>query len=298
MNVAVRTSAPSRALVFVGERFSPAIYSPLIVAFVACGSVASATATGRVVSVSAASVAAVVVTLAFIRMRLLDEVKDQAIDRLGRPWRPLPRGLVTVRELQVSAWLALAVMTAATALLGTTAFAIYLAVVAFLVLAGADFAAGEVLRTRRLVYAIAHSPAVPLLLLFVWFAQPGAIIDARLGWLLVVAWGSSLGAEIGRKTVAPDEERPHVETYSELVGRPQAALLTAVALATGAAATAGYAVSSGMPALVAAAPLAGAAAILGSWPWLRRSPGRTIELWSGAVALVVLLVPPALTLAR
>lgn len=285
-----------RAAAFVRERFPPGIYGPLILAFVASGSVAAAGAPSRPLDLGAAGLAAIVVTLAFLRMRLLDEVKDLEVDRRGRPWRPLPRGLVTVRELRLAAWLALAGMTAAAAPLGATTFAIYLAVAAFLLLAGADFGAGERLRDRRLAYALVHSPAVPLLMVVVWFAQPGALVDARLAAILLVAWGAGLGAEIGRKTVAPDEERPFVDTYSGAVGRPRAALLAALALAAAAAATGGYAAAAGMSPFAVGAPLVGAGLILASWLGLRRARGRTIELWSGAAALVVLLAPPILSL--
>lgn len=286
-----------RAAAFVRERFQPVIYGPLILAFVVSGSVTAAAATpGRSLDVGAAGLAAIVVTLAFLRMRLLDEVKDLDVDRHGRPWRPLPRGLVTVRELRLAAWLALGGMTAAAAMLGLTTFAVYLVAAAFLVVAGADFGAGERLRERRLAYALVHSPAVPLLMLVVWFAQLGAPVDARLGWLMLVAWGTGLGAEVGRKTVAPDEERPFVDTYSGAVGEPRAVLLAALALATSAAATGGYAAAAGMSVAAVAAPLAGAVMILACGVVLRRARGRTLELWSGAAALLVLLTPPALIL--
>lgn len=295
-NAARSAGGAWRAAAFVRERFPPVIYGPLIVAFVASGSVAAATAPGPPLDVGAAGLAAIVVTLAFLRMRLLDEVKDLDVDLRGRPGRPLPRGLVTIRELRRAAWLALAGMTAAAALLGPTPFAIYLAVAAFLLLAGADFGAGERLRDRRLAYALAHSPAVPLLMLVVWFAQPGALVDGRLAALLLVAWGTGLGAEIGRKTVAPEEERPFVDTYSGALGRSRAALLSALSLATAAAATGGYATAAGMSLFAVGAPLVGAALILASWLGLRRAHGRTIELWSGATALLVLLAPPVLGL--
>jgi 4-hydroxybenzoate polyprenyltransferase len=282
---------PRRLIGFVGERFPPLAYGPLIVAFVACGSVAAAAASGRPLSLIGAVGAGAVVTLAFFRMRLLDELKDLQIDRLGRPWRPLPRGLVSVSEVRTMARLALLFMTAGAAMLGPRAFAAYLLSAAFLILAGKDFFAASWLPPRPLLYALVHSPAVPLLLFFTWAAQPAAVATPALGWLLMLGWATGLGMEIGRKIVAPAEERPFVETYSASLGRPRAVLLAAALLFVASMGLAGQAASSDLPGWLEWAGIGLGSLMLPSWFVLRRARGAVIEAWAGASALLVLVLP-------
>src|SRR5512141_395159 len=108
----------ARYLVFVGERFPPGVYLPLICLFAAAGYVPSMASSGTAFQPLRFIAAAVVVGLAFLHLRLIDEVKDAEVDRLGRPSRPLPRGLVTERELTGAAIAALALAVATAMTLG------------------------------------------------------------------------------------------------------------------------------------------------------------------------------------
>src|SRR4028119_2288395 len=49
-------------------------------------------------------VAFIVVFLAFLQLRIADEFKDFADDARYRPYRPVPRGLVSLGELRAIGW--------------------------------------------------------------------------------------------------------------------------------------------------------------------------------------------------
>ena len=244
-----RAALPGRLGRFVLERFPPAAYGPLILAFVMCGYVGAARASGVAPQFDARFLAvSLAMTLVFLRLRVTDELKDAPLDRLGRPERPLPRGLVTRAELRATAAVCVIGEVVLAVALGTPALVAYGAALVYTRLSARDFFLGQHLHRRLVLYAFLHSPIVPLLLAVTWWAHPAARAGSALYGLLLLAWGVSLGLEVARKTVAPAEERPYVETYSGVLGQPRAVRLAAFALATGCLGGAAYAAAVGAPA--------------------------------------------------
>jgi hypothetical protein len=112
-------SLPTRLGRYLWERFPPLAYGPLLLAFTAGGSAAAALAAGHGDWLDGRTLLALaLVTLGFLRLRLTDDVADAAADRAGRPGRPVPRGLVSARELTVTAALAAAGEVMLAAILG------------------------------------------------------------------------------------------------------------------------------------------------------------------------------------
>ena len=99
----------SRWNIYQRERFPVLAHGPLIAAFssgaVCYSAQLRAVASGSRPTVSVASlvVAFVSCLLFFFQLRVSDEFKDHEEDSRWRPYRPVPRGLVTLREL---GWLA------------------------------------------------------------------------------------------------------------------------------------------------------------------------------------------------
>ncbi len=284
-------SSAARLLVFVGERFSPRTYLPLICVLAAAGYVPSAAAGRAPLDPGRFSVAALAMAAGLLHLRIVDELKDADVDRLARPWRPLPRGFVTARELScwAAACLVLAIALAAT--LGPVALLGFLPAAGYLVLADLGFGAPERIHRDLLVYALVHSPIVPLLLVFAWCAAPSAVPSAPLVGLVLLGWGVGLGLEVARKTYAPEEERPFLETYSGVVGRPLAVRLASGALAAGLLGGALYAAlaGAGPTVVLAAAVAAGAIVVAGSV--LRGAGRRTNEAVGSIVGCAILLWP-------
>jgi 4-hydroxybenzoate polyprenyltransferase len=215
-----------RAWTYLQERFPPLAHGPVVVAFaggVACASAAMRGADGP--GWPAVVVASVVALGVFFQLRVADEWKDAEEDRLYRPERPVPRGLVTLREL-VSAAVAVAVVQIALAAWLDPRLPGVLAVVwAFGVLTTVEFGAREWLRQRPLATLVTHAPIVPLVDLFsvscdVFGNDAG--FPAGVGWLIGVSLFGGSVIEIGRKVWASADERPGVDTYSAAWGRKRA----------------------------------------------------------------------------
>jgi 4-hydroxybenzoate polyprenyltransferase len=284
-------STSARYLVFVQERFPPGAYLPLIVAFVAAGYVPSATLSGAAFQPLRFVAAAVVVGLAFLHLRLVDELKDAEIDRLGRPARPLPRGLVTERELIVVAAAAIVAAIVVAAALGIGPTIALLPATICILFADVEFLAPRLIHRDLLVYALVHSTVVPLLMVFAWFAASAAEPSAGLAGLFILAWGVGLGLEISRKTYAPEEERAFVETYSSALGRRRAGWLAAGSLAVAMIGGGLYAGLAGAGPVTALVAVIASALILAGGAFLGRANHRVVELVGSVVGLAILLWP-------
>lgn len=284
-------STSARYLTFVEERFPPGAYLPLICVFAAAGYVPSVAWSGAEFHPLRFAAAAVVVGLAFLHLRLIDEVKDAEVDRRGRPSRPLPRGLVTIPELTrtAAAALLLAILTAST--LGLVPMAALLPASASILLADVEFLAPRLVHRNLVVYALAHSTVVPLLMVFAWFSTAAAQPSLALGGLVVLAWGVGLGLEVSRKTYAPAEERAFVETYSSALGRGRAGWLAACSLAVAMIGGAAYAALAGAGPTTTLAAVVAAALILVAGTFFTRSDHRTLEVAGSLIGLAVLVWP-------
>lgn len=153
----------------------------------------------------------------FLLLRIADEFKDAETDRAHRPERPVPRGLVTLREL---ALLGLATVLAQALIAvghGLPLLAMLALVWMYMALMSAEFFVPDWLRRRPAVYMISHMAIMPLIDLFAtacdWMTATGSPPPGLLCFLLL-SFFNGLVLEIGRKTWAPSMERPGVESYS------------------------------------------------------------------------------------
>ena len=171
------------------------------------------------------AVASICAFLFFLQLRVLDEWKDYEEDRRYRPYRPVPRGLVMLRELSAVGGVAAAAQLALVVWLGARLVPVLLAVWLYMVLMGKEFFLREWLKARPIAYLWTHMLIMPLIYLFLiacdWRGAP-APHWTGIGWLLLVGFFNGVVIEIGRKVRAPQQEEPGVETYSVLWGRRNA----------------------------------------------------------------------------
>jgi 4-hydroxybenzoate polyprenyltransferase len=170
----------------------------------------------------------------FFQLRVADEFKDYADDLAHRPYRPVPRGVISLSKLATLALgVALAQITF-TWRLSPGLLIFLMAVWGYMLLMRVEFFAPRWLRARPLVYMLSHMVVTPLIFLYItacdWRAS-GASPPPGLGWFLVVAFFNGMVFEIGRKIRAPEDEETGVETYSFLWGRRNAVLAWWSALA-------------------------------------------------------------------
>jgi 4-hydroxybenzoate polyprenyltransferase len=184
--------------------------------------------------------------LFFLQLRIADEFKDFEEDSRYRPYRPVPRGLVSLREL---GWVgaAAAAIQFGLALWLLPALALLLAGVwLYLVLMSKEFFVADWLKSRPVLYMLSHMVIVPLIDLYAtacdWWPALGWP-PRGLFWFVAVSYFNGLVIELGRKIRAPADEEEGVNTYSALWG-PRGAVFVWLAAML---ATAGCAVLGARP---------------------------------------------------
>lgn len=211
--------------IYFSERFPPLQHGTLIAAFVIGAMAYSARLHGHDFPRLAPVLYAFIATfLFFLQLRILDEFKDFEDDARWRPYRPVPRGIVTLRALGWL-WVCAAGVQLVLALLFAPWLALLLvAIWAYSGLMGVEFFVREWLKAHPVAYMASHMVIVPMIALFItafdWL--PGGAPDGRLGWLLAMSYFGFCVIEIGRKIRAPENEEEGVETYSALWGRRNA----------------------------------------------------------------------------
>jgi 4-hydroxybenzoate polyprenyltransferase len=224
-----------RFWVYQAERF-PLAETALLLVALAAGGLGFAHAARRAPGwpQPAAYIVAFVCSLGyFFQLRVADEYKDFADDAAHRPYRPVPRGVISLAEL---AWLGagVAVVQAALALWLAPRLALsLLAVWGYMALMRWEFGVHAWLRARPLLYMLSHMVILPLIFVFVtacdWLPA-GGMPPRGLAWLLAAGYANGIVFEVGRKLRAPAAEEPGVETYSLLWGIRRATLAWIAAL--------------------------------------------------------------------
>lgn len=239
-------SGANRWIVYQRERFPFAAHAPMVAAFslsavsfsallrtrgagafaesATAAAVSAGQTAGQLVLPSWRGVLVAYVTslLFFLQLRIADEHKDCEEDARYRPYRPVPRGLVTLRELT---WIGMAsaVIQLALALWLSPAL-IWLLLVTWIYFAlmTREFFAREWLKARPVAYLFSHMLIMPLIDLYAtacdWWPAGHRHPPDGLFWFLIVSFFNGLAIEIGRKIRAREDEEHGVDTYSKLWG--------------------------------------------------------------------------------
>jgi hypothetical protein len=188
----------------------------------------------------------------FLQLRVADEFKDYADDLAHRPYRPVPRGLIQLRELATLAFSVMGMQIGLAVWLHPGLWLPLLGVWSYMGLMRYEFFAPDWLKSHPVIYLLSHMGIMPLIFGFItacdWLVA-GAMPPPGLGWFLALGFMNGMVFELGRKIRAPQDEEPGVETYSLLWGR-------------------GPAVRSWLLALLLAAFCAGFAARAIAWGWV------------------------------
>ena len=232
----------------------------------------------------------------FLQLRIADEFKDDEEDRRYRPYRPVPRGLVTLRELR-GLFILAGVLQLGLALWLDMKLLVLLAVTwTYLALMSKEFFIGEWLRGKHLLYMVTHMAIMPLIDLYAtssdWLVFQGHP-PTGLGWFLLASLFNGMVIEIGRKIRSPGDEEEGVSTYSVVWGRRRAVgmWLLVLGLTFACAFLAAGRIGFVWPLAIALGLTFGAAALIGVGFLRRQTPGagNWIENWSGVWTLVLYL---------
>jgi len=232
----------------------------------------------------------------FFQMRVADEFKDYDTDLQYRPYRPVQRGLITLREL---AWLAGGMMVVQLGLslwLDVRMVLPLLLVWGYMGLMRQEFFVRDWLRHHVVAYMLSHLVIAPLIFFYItacdWLVA-GATPVLGLFWFLAAAFFNGIFYEIGRKIRAPQNEETGVETYSQLWGRPTAIAVwwLMLALAGVCAAVAARTIHFFMPVIVLVSVLL----LITGWLGVRflqqprPAAGETIQTFSGLAMMALYL---------
>ncbi len=289
----------TRWRIYFSERFPPLQHGVLIAAFVigAMGYSARLQEHPGFPGLTPILCAFVTTFLFFLQLRVLDEFKDFEDDARWRPYRPVPRGVVTLRALGWL-WVIAAVIQLALAAMFTRSLVLMLlAIWAYSGLMAVEFFVRDWLKAHPVAYMASHMVIVPMIALFItafdWL--PHGHPDSRIGWLLAMSYFGFCVIEIGRKVRAPADEEAGVETYSALWGRRNAvaAWLAVMALTGALAVAASRLVGTSLATLAYA--LGFLAISLGVAVDFLRDPlpgrGNRLQVLSGLWTLGIFLVP-------
>ncbi len=288
----------NRWLVYQRERFPLLAHAPLVAAFSFSAVSFSALLRGpeAVPTWRGFLVAFVTSLLSFLQLRIADEFKDFEEDSTFRPYRPVPRGLVTLRELGWIGVGAAIVQLALACWLEPTLVIFLLLTWAYLALMSQEFFAREWLKARPLTYLWSHMLIMPLIDLYATACDWRLVqeeIPRGLFWFLVISFFNGVVIEFGRKIRAPEDEENGVPTYTALWGARRAVMawLTALALTAVSATVAASLIGFTIPILLVLGFLL-VRAVLISRSFLRqpmRRHTRMFEMHSGIWTLCMYL---------
>lgn len=298
---------PNRGLarwwVYQRERFPLVAHAPLIAAFSSAAVCLSAVLRGEQHPRGTSLLVAFVTALCFFfQLRVADEFKDAEDDARHRPYRPVPRGLVTLRELGWLGAAAAVIQLAAALWLDSGLVPLLLLVWAYMALMSKEFFVRDWLRARPVTVLWSHMLIMPLIDLYATacdWVPANASIAPGLRWFLVASFFNGLVVEIGRKIRAPEMEEAGVETYTVLWGRGRAvcAWVAVMAVALASAVLAAREVGGGRMVLAVLGAIWLASVVAGSAFAARptRARARWIEplagVWTLAMYVAVGIVP-------
>ena len=226
----------NRWIIYQKERFPLVAHGPLIAAFSACAVSFSSLLRGAPIPGPWMFITAFVVCLLmFFQLRIADEFKDAGEDARWRPYRAVPRGLVTLRELRW-VFIGTAFIQAGFVLSLDPRLLIVLGITwTYLALMSVEFFCRDWLKKRPVIYLISHMGIMPLVDFFAtaceWLPN-GSSAPRALGWFLAASFFNGIVIEFGRKLRQPADEEEGVETYSRLCGKSLGSTIWLLALIT------------------------------------------------------------------
>ncbi len=225
----------TRLWLYQKERFPLFKHGLLIVAFSSSAICLSALLRGQeqFPTIAAFIVSFLVLLTLFFQLRVADEFKDADEDAHYRPERPVPRGLISLKELAALGVLAGLLQLVAVLYYYPALILLLLIVWAYMALMSAEFFVPSWLKARPFLYMASHMLIMPLIDLFAtacdWLVQIGHPPEGLI-WFLIVSFFNGAIIEIGRKTWAPSMEKKGVESYSSAWGLQKSLVVWGIAI--------------------------------------------------------------------
>lgn len=164
----------------------------------------------------------IVAFLQFLMVRITDEFKDYEEDCKYRPYRPVPRGLITLKELKVL-FIISAVLQVLITFLFNKSGLICLALVWFVSgLLSKDFFIKKIIDKHILLGVLLDEVLMPVLVLYL---SSYIYIGIEIWPILLISYFASWTVEIARKIRCKKDEEKGVKTYTAVFGIKKATMM-------------------------------------------------------------------------
>lgn len=164
----------------------------------------------------------------FLLVRIFDEFKDAKEDALYRRELPVPRGLVSFRELRNIGIIVVCLQVGLNAVVFPKMLLLYALALGYLLLMSKEFFVADWLKRHQFWYVVSHMLIIPLIDIYAsgldWMLE-GVRAPGGLLYFFAVSFMSGIVLEIGRKIRAPEQESEGVLTYSAMLGPAGSAVL-------------------------------------------------------------------------
>lgn len=161
----------------------------------------------------------------FFLLRVFDEFKDAKDDAQFRSHLPVPRGLISLKELMVCGIVVVIFQLLINILCFPKMLPLYAVAVFYLLIMGKEFFVAKWLRNQHMLYIISHMLIIPLIDVYAsgldWRLQ-GVDPPKGLIFFFAVSYFNGVVLEFGRKIRPVEMEAPGVVTYSSLYGAVRA----------------------------------------------------------------------------
>lgn len=192
----------------------------------------------------------IIIFMFFLQLRITDEFKDYEEDLKYRAYRPVQRGVVTLKALGKIGIATVIIQIILAYIIDFKIIYFMIIVWFYMFLMAKEFFIKEWLTKRILIYALSHVVIMIFITLVIVNATQYIVlgeaenifkfvalqwyrhnIDIALIPLFTLNYLNGIVLEIGRKTRRADEEEHGVQTYSKLWGKKKAAVILSLLFA-------------------------------------------------------------------
>ena len=168
----------------------------------------------------------VVAFLQFLMVRIIDEFKDYEEDKKYRPYRPVPRGLIKLKELRTLFVICIIIQFALTLIVNPFSLIFLLVLWIMFILMTKSFFMKKLVDKHILLEVALDEILLPTLMLYL---SSFIKLDITILWrLLLLSYVVSWIIEIARKVRCKKDEEKGVKTYTAVFGIPKATILLSV----------------------------------------------------------------------
>ena len=188
----------------------------------------------------------IIIFMFFFQLRITDEFKDYEEDLKYRPYRPVQRGIISLKALGKIGIATIIIQIILAHVINSKLIYFMLLVWIYMFLMTKEFFIKNWLTERILIYALSHV-VIMIFITLVILKGTGYILESHfleslylsqetyekysfIGLIPLFAWNylNWIVLEIGRKTRRANEEEYGVQTYSKLWGRKKAVFILCI----------------------------------------------------------------------